>query len=40
VAEGLEFPGALTRSDPQDGPGNHFPNPKVLPTLKGPTLEK
>ncbi|KAJ8441785.1 hypothetical protein Cgig2_009031 [Carnegiea gigantea] len=40
VAEGPEFPGAPTCSDPQDGPGSHFPNPKVIPTLKKTTLEK
>ncbi|KAJ8427306.1 hypothetical protein Cgig2_032955 [Carnegiea gigantea] len=40
VAEGPEFPGAPTRSDLQDGPGNHFRNPKVVPTLKRLALEK
>jgi len=34
VAEGLEFLGALAYSDPQDGPGSHFPDLKVVPTLK------
>ncbi|KAJ8445654.1 hypothetical protein Cgig2_009055 [Carnegiea gigantea] len=34
VAEGLEFPGAPTRSDPQDGPRSHFPNPKAFTKLK------
>ncbi|KAJ8421146.1 LOW QUALITY PROTEIN: hypothetical protein Cgig2_027444 [Carnegiea gigantea] len=38
--KGLEFPGAPVCSDPQDGPGSHFPNPKVVPTLKRTTLEK
>ncbi|KAJ8419789.1 hypothetical protein Cgig2_010900 [Carnegiea gigantea] len=40
VAEGLEFLGAPTHSDSQDGPGSHFPDPKVVPTLKMMTLEK
>ncbi|KAJ8425845.1 hypothetical protein Cgig2_033940 [Carnegiea gigantea] len=40
VAEGPEFPGALIRSDPQDGLGSYFPNPKVVPTLKRMNLEK
>ena len=40
MAEGLEFPRALARSDPQDGPGSHFPNPKDVPTLKRTILEK
>ncbi|KAJ8429185.1 hypothetical protein Cgig2_028758 [Carnegiea gigantea] len=40
VAEGPEFPGAPTRSNPQDGSGSHFRNPKVVPTLKRTTLEK
>jgi len=40
VAEGLEFLGPPIRSDPQDGLGSHFPNPKVVPTLKRTTLEK
>ncbi|KAJ8433872.1 hypothetical protein Cgig2_021255 [Carnegiea gigantea] len=38
--QGPEFPGAPTHSDPQDGPGRHFPDPKVTPTLKRTTLEK
>ncbi|KAJ8435521.1 hypothetical protein Cgig2_032108 [Carnegiea gigantea] len=40
VAEGNEFPGAPAHSDPQDGPGSHFPNPKVVSTLKRMTFEK
>ncbi|KAJ8441091.1 hypothetical protein Cgig2_000352 [Carnegiea gigantea] len=40
VVEGPEFPRAPARSDPQDGPGSHFPNPKVVPTLKRTALEK
>ena len=40
VAEGSEFPGSLTRSDPQDGPGSHFPDPKVVTKLKSSALEK
>ncbi|KAJ8438792.1 hypothetical protein Cgig2_023826 [Carnegiea gigantea] len=40
VAEGPEFPGAPTRSDPQDGPSSHFPDPKVVFTLKKTALEK
>ncbi|KAJ8426754.1 hypothetical protein Cgig2_029423 [Carnegiea gigantea] len=40
VAEGSEFSGAPTHSDPQDGPGSHFPDPKVVPTLKRSTFEK
>jgi len=40
VAEGLEFPRAPTHSDSHDGPGSHFPNPKVVPTLKRMTLKK
>jgi len=39
-AEGLEFLGTLTCSNSQDGLGSHFPNPKVVPTLKRMTLEK
>ena len=33
-------PGAPTSSDPQDGPGSHFPNPKVVTKLKRSGLEK
>ncbi|KAJ8434745.1 hypothetical protein Cgig2_001948 [Carnegiea gigantea] len=40
VAEGSEFPGVPTRSDPQDGPGSHFPNPKVIAKLKRSAHEK
>ncbi|KAJ8429797.1 hypothetical protein Cgig2_015629 [Carnegiea gigantea] len=40
VAEGPKFPRAPAHSDPQDGSGSHFPNPKVVPTLKRTTLEK
>jgi len=40
VAEGSEFPGAPTRSDPQDGPGSHFPDPKAVAKLKRLALEK
>jgi len=40
VAEGPEFPGAPTRLNPQDGPGSHFPDPKVVSTLKRLALEK
>jgi len=40
VAEGSEFPGAPTHSDPQDGPGSHFPDPKAVTKLKRSALEK
>ena len=40
MAKGLEFPGAPTRSDPQDGPESHFPNPRVVSKLKRSTLDK
>ena len=40
VAEGPEFPGVPTRSDPHDGPGSHFPDRKVILTLKRSALEK
>ncbi|KAJ8441233.1 hypothetical protein Cgig2_033957 [Carnegiea gigantea] len=40
VAEGAKFPEAPARLDPQDGPSSHFPNPKVVPTLKRTSLEK
>ncbi|KAJ8419943.1 LOW QUALITY PROTEIN: hypothetical protein Cgig2_020753 [Carnegiea gigantea] len=40
VAEGPKFPGAPARLDHQDGPGSHFPNAKVAPTLKRTALEK
>ncbi|KAJ8428578.1 hypothetical protein Cgig2_031372 [Carnegiea gigantea] len=33
-------PGAPTCSDIQDRPRTHFPNPKVVASLKGPALEK
>ncbi|KAJ8446987.1 hypothetical protein Cgig2_006615 [Carnegiea gigantea] len=39
VAMGLEFSRASACSDPQDGPDSHFPNPKVIPTLKRTALE-
>ncbi|KAJ8424180.1 hypothetical protein Cgig2_015914 [Carnegiea gigantea] len=39
VAEGLEFPGAPTCLDPQDGPGSHFPDPKVVTKLKRSALK-
>ncbi|KAJ8420628.1 hypothetical protein Cgig2_027118 [Carnegiea gigantea] len=35
-----QFPGAPTRSDLQDGPGSHFPNPKGITKLKRSVLEK
>jgi len=40
VADEPKFPGASTRSDPQDGLGSHFPDPKVVPILKRTILEK
>ncbi|KAJ8430101.1 hypothetical protein Cgig2_007165 [Carnegiea gigantea] len=40
VAEGTVFPGASERSDLQGGPSSQFPNPKVVATLKRPTLEE
>ncbi|KAJ8433087.1 hypothetical protein Cgig2_014135 [Carnegiea gigantea] len=40
VAEGTEFPGAPTRSDPQDGPRSHVPNPKAVVKMKRSALEK
>ncbi|KAJ8420465.1 hypothetical protein Cgig2_031988 [Carnegiea gigantea] len=40
VAEGFEFPGVPTRSDPQDGPGSHFSYPKAVAKLKRSALEK
>ena len=40
VAKGSGFPGAPTRLDPQDGLGSHFPDPKIVPTLKRMTLKK
>ncbi|KAJ8438700.1 hypothetical protein Cgig2_011883 [Carnegiea gigantea] len=39
VAEGLVFPGAFSRSDPLDGLGTHFLNPKVVSSLKRTALE-
>ena len=39
VAEGTVFPGAPSRSDPQDRPSTHLPNLRVMRTLKRPTLE-
>jgi len=40
MAEGSEFPRAPTHSNPQDGPGSHFPDPKVVTKLKRSALEK
>jgi len=40
VAEGSEFPGAPIRSDPKDGPGSHFADPKAITKLKRSALEK
>ncbi|KAJ8419891.1 hypothetical protein Cgig2_017701 [Carnegiea gigantea] len=40
VAEGSEFPRAPTRSDSQNGPGSHFPDPKVVTKLKRSAVEK
>ncbi|KAJ8442187.1 hypothetical protein Cgig2_005127 [Carnegiea gigantea] len=40
VVEGSEFLGAPTRSDPQDDPGSHFADPKVVPKQKRSALEK
>ena len=40
VAEGVEFPGAPTRSDLQDGSGSHFPDPRVISKLKRSALDK
>ncbi|KAJ8453134.1 hypothetical protein Cgig2_008018 [Carnegiea gigantea] len=40
IVEGPEFLGAPAHSDPQDGPGSHFPDPKVVPTLKRTAHEK
>ena len=40
MAEGLEFPEAPACLDPQDGPGSHFPNSKVVCTLKMMSLKK
>ncbi|KAJ8420759.1 hypothetical protein Cgig2_030935 [Carnegiea gigantea] len=40
VAEGTEYPGAPILSDPQESPSSHFPDPKVVPTLKRTSLEK
>ncbi|KAJ8424902.1 LOW QUALITY PROTEIN: hypothetical protein Cgig2_007627 [Carnegiea gigantea] len=40
VDKGSEFPRALTCSNPQDGPGSHFPDPKVVTKLKRSALEK
>lgn len=40
VAEGMEFPGAPTRSNPQDGPGSHFPDPRAISKLKRSALDK
>ncbi|KAJ8429036.1 LOW QUALITY PROTEIN: hypothetical protein Cgig2_016941 [Carnegiea gigantea] len=40
VADGLVFPWALSRSDPQDGPSTHFSNPKATLSLKRTSLKK
>jgi len=40
VAEGSEFFGAPTRSDPQDDPRSHFPDPKPVTKLKMLAFEK
>jgi len=40
VAKGLVFPWACSRSGPQDRPGTHFPNLKVVPSLKRMAFEK
>lgn len=40
MAEGTVFPRAPSRSDLQDGPSSHFPNPRVMRTLKRLVLEK
>ena len=40
MAKGLVFPDTPFRSNLQDGPGTHFPNPKVVPSLKRMALEK
>ncbi|KAJ8444462.1 hypothetical protein Cgig2_024026 [Carnegiea gigantea] len=40
IAERTVFPGAPTRTDLQDRPSTHFPNPKVVGTLKRPPLEE
>ncbi|KAJ8436697.1 hypothetical protein Cgig2_027218 [Carnegiea gigantea] len=40
VAEGSEFHRAPTRSDPQDGSGSHFLDPKIVTKLNRSALEK
>jgi len=40
VAEGTVFPRTPERSDPQNGPSSHFPNPNVIHPLKRPALEE
>ena len=40
VAEGRQFSGAQPTQTPQDGPGSHFPDPLVVPTLMRMALEK
>ncbi|KAJ8428712.1 hypothetical protein Cgig2_028195 [Carnegiea gigantea] len=39
MGEEMVFPGASARSDIQDGPSTHFPNSKVMASLKRPTAE-
>ena len=38
--EGTYFPGASEHSDPWDALSTHFPNPKVLRSLKRTTLQE
>ena len=40
IGKGTVFPGAPKCSNPQDGLSTHFPNPRVVGTLKRPTLEE
>jgi len=40
VAKGMGFPGAPKRSDIEDRPSIHSPNPKVVASLKRPVLEE
>ena len=40
MAEGMVFPRAPACSDIQDGPSTHFPNPKVVASLKRLVLEE
>jgi len=39
VTEGSEYPEAPARSDPQNGPGSHFSDPKAVTKLKRSALE-